>query len=42
MGVVGFWLIRPAVREKMEEVWQKKWPDYALPVETGGADQEKH
>jgi len=28
MGVVGFWLIRPAVREKIEEVWQKKW-DYA-------------
>ena len=28
MGVVGFWLIRPVVREKIEEVWQKKW-DYA-------------
>ena len=28
MGVVGFWLIRPAVREKIEAVWQKKW-DFA-------------
>ncbi len=42
MGVVGFWLIRPAVREKIEAVWQKKWLDYALPVETGSAYQGKH
>ena len=28
MGVVGYWLIRPAVREKIEAVWQKKW-DFA-------------
>ena len=25
MGVVGFWLIRPAVREKIEAIWQNKW-----------------
>ena len=42
MGVVGYWLIRPAVREKIEVVWQKKWLDYALPVETGSAYQGKH
>ena len=42
MGVVGYWLIRPAVREKIEVVWQKKWLDYALPVETGSAFQGKH
>lgn len=42
MGVVGFWLIRPAVREKIEAVWQKKWLDYALPVETGSVYQGKH
>ena len=34
MGVVGYWLIRPAVREKIEVVWQKKW--------TGSAYQGKH
>jgi membrane protease YdiL (CAAX protease family) len=28
MGAVGLWLIRPAVREKIEGVWQKKW-DFA-------------
>ena len=28
MGAVGYWLIRPAVREKIETVWQKKW-DFA-------------
>ena len=42
MGVVGYWLIRPAVREKIEVVWQKKWLDYVLPVETGSAYQGKH
>ena len=42
MGVVGYWLIRPAAREKIEVVWQKKWLDYALPVETGSAYQGKH
>ena len=42
MGVVGFWLIRPAVREKIEAIWQKKWLDYALPVETDSAYQGKH
>ena len=42
MGVVGYWLIRPAVRGKIEVVWQKKWLDYALPVETGSAFQGKH
>ena len=25
MSAVGLWLIRPAVREKIEAVWQKKW-----------------
>ena len=42
MGVVGYWLIRPAVREKIEVVWQKKWLGYALPVETGSVYQGKH
>ena len=28
MSVVGLWLIRPAVREKIEAVWQNKW-DFA-------------
>jgi hypothetical protein len=28
MGAMGLWLIRPAVREKIEGVWQKKW-DFA-------------
>ena len=25
MIAVGLWLIRPAVREKIEAVWQNKW-----------------
>ena len=25
MSAVGLWLIRPAVREKIETVWQNKW-----------------
>lgn len=25
MSAVGLWLIRPTVREKIEEVWQNKW-----------------
>jgi hypothetical protein len=28
MSAVGLWLIRPAVREKIEAVWQNKW-DFA-------------
>ena len=27
MGVAGLYLIRPAVHEEIEAVWQKKWPD---------------
>jgi len=25
LGIAGLYLIRPSVREKIEELWQKKW-----------------
>lgn len=41
MGIAGYCMIRPAVREKIEEVWQMKWQDYAVEAEADSAHQGK-
>ena len=32
IGVVGLYMIRPAMRERIEEIWQKKWSNSSLAV----------
>ena len=41
MGIAGYCMIRPTVREKIEEIWQMKWQDYAVEAEADSAHQGK-